>query len=719
MTPAYALRSVCSLLVCMGLCMDGGMARAQSDTPDPAAQKRPAAPIPPLRAGNLPGTAPGSGGILRILAQHGEVHINKGGRESAPEPLLPTAVLSQRDELSTGQGAIELASPAGIDLRLGSDSLLVLLGSNAVYLARGELTVSTHPGPGKSPPGLAVATPCGRVPLKVRKGRVRVDGNAAIVSVYDGFAFLGGYPPAGITVTPGHSNRCTKGEPFPAARPLLPAPLWAGDDELFLVGDGGSPTEVTLKWQLVAAAMRYRMDLFRIEGEAEVPVSSSEVPATRPQIDLRELEVGSYVARLYAIDENGALGEESLPHRFLLMRIGGLGMDGTIRTEAGSMPRVSGPPGVAMVVLLDGSAPVAEAPAPGTHKLRVMAGGLSAEAPMVVSTKSPPLQSAEVHSETPSHGEEAAEPVAPTPPVQPPQAPPVVERPQEPPAPEGQPLPEKDSETSAPPLDDVLLGGVSEVPFDGIRSPWAKSYAGARIESTVSGSLRFVAVGRFAMRNGFGFDVSAALLRAALASSPDGASAVGFGNINAGVRTPALRRSYLALQGLVGLVIPISTSFLDKSIEVDAQYAGPDGSVLKAYDPERRGGGWRIEPALLLGIRKRHITISTMQGLSLRVAPDLGVAYAGGLIFQAEILAALRFISFAAWQVNYLGIKVNPGDETPDAGGALGAGFEALIPGGRLGTIRLAILGRAGLGNAGAAIYGRGAVGLKLGYSFY
>jgi hypothetical protein len=286
--------------------------------------------------------------------------------------------------------------------------------------------------------------------------------------------------------------------------------------------------------------------------------------------------------------------------------------------------------------------------------------------------------------------------------------PPLYERPQ-------LPLVSSDS----PPLDDVLLGGVGEVPFDGIRSPWAGRYVGMRIESTMSGSMRVVAGGRFTMRNGFGVDLSASFLRAAVANRIAGNNPLGFGNINAAVRTPSLRSRYFALQGMTGLVMPTSTSFLDTSTEVsDPGYVAPDGQYYALHPEARpRGGGWRIEPAVLFGVRVRGLTLSTMQGASLRVAPNFGASYVGGFIAQLEILAGLRFLSFAAWQVNYLGAAATT-DGSVDSGGALGGGFELLFPAGEHGKVRIELLGRAGLGGGGAAIYGRGAVGLQLGYRF-
>lgn len=699
-----------------------GASPGQAPQPQTRSQTRPGGPIPPLR---LAGLATGAGaGILRVGTVRGEVLQNKGPRgPGAPMPVDTNTVLAVRDEISTKAGAsVELITAAGPILKLGEGSLLALLGPAAMYLARGELQIVNPSAgqPGQPLPGLVIATPCGRTPFKVRDARLKVDGTSAVISVYDGTAFLNGYPPAGVPILAGQTTRCTKGEPLAPPHPLIAAPVWTGGSELVLVGDGGSPTEVTLRWQPVPGAQRYRVELFRAENEAEpTPVTTTDALPGRPQVEFRELEVGSYLARVSAFDENGAISQEGQPHRFLLSRIAGLGLDGTIRIEAGQMPRISTPSGLQSSVLLDGTVPAPGMPGPGAHKLRVMVAGLSAEVPMVV-TGQLPAQSGQTAEQTPEQpaqptdtssqtAEATPQPAEQTPPAEPAQP----------------PLGEATANAKPGPvtptggvLEDVLLGGVGEVPFDGIRSPWAGKMLGLRLETTISGSMRAVLAGRWTAQNGFGIDVSAAILRAALSSRPDGEGVAGFGNINAGLRTPALRTRHVALQGVLGLVIPVSTSFLDTSIETDPQYVDPaTGSPLKP-DVRSRGGGWRLEPALLFGVRMRHITLSTMQGVSLRLAPDFTAAYAGGLILQADIVPSLHFISFATWQVNYLATIVSPGDSTPDAGGAFGGGLEGLIPAGKRGSVRLAVLGRVGLGDAGAAIYGRGAIGLQLGYLF-
>ncbi|HRI53604.1 MAG TPA: hypothetical protein PLW65_25845, partial [Pseudomonadota bacterium] len=292
-------------------------------------------------------------------------------------------------------------------------------------------------------------------------------------------------------------------------------------------------------------------------------------------------------------------------------------------------------------------------------------------------------------------------------PVPPPTPPPV--RPAPPPPPR---LPPR--QPAGP--EDVLLGGVGEVPFDGIRSPWAGRMATLRLESTLSGAARLAVSGRLVFNNGFGLDFSASLLRTALAGLPADTVGTSYGNLGAALRSPALRKGRFALQALVAGVAPLSGSVLDNSVEADPG-TGTDGTNFRpAIRPS--GGGWRVEPAALLGVRIGRFALITTQGASLRITPQLAPSYAGGLLIHAEVLPLVRFVTFAQWQVGYLGVALEPEDSTPDIGGAAGAGFEVLLPAGRLGHVRLELLGRAGIGDVGAAVYGRGTFGLQVGYSF-
>mgnify|MGYP000697537004 FL=1 len=254
------------------------------------------------------------------------------------------------------------------------------------------------------------------------------------------------------------------------------------------------------------------------------------------------------------------------------------------------------------------------------------------------------------------------------------------------------------------------------MPFEGLRSPWAGRMISLRLESTLSGAARLALSGRLVMNNGFGVDISVGLLRAELGGVPQGTTATSYGNIGAAVRSPALRRSRFALQALVAGVAPLSGSVLDTSAEVDPRI-GADGTNFRP-DVRPSGGGWRVEPAVLLGVRIGRFALSTTQGASLRLTPQLAPAYAGGLFIHADVLPLVRFVTFAQWEAGYLGVALDSGDSTLDVGGAAGAGFEVLVPASRLGHLRLELLGRVGIGDSGAAIYGRGTIGLQAGYRF-
>jgi hypothetical protein len=167
------------------------------------------------------------------------------------------------------------------------------------------------------------------------------------------------------------------------------------------------------------------------------------------------------------------------------------------------------------------------------------------------------------------------------------------------------------------------------------------------------------------------------------------------------------------------LVAPTSTSYVDRSIGVDPAYS-TEGSPLRV-DALPDGTGWRAEAVALVGVQIRNFHLFTNHGASLRVAPSFSAAYVGGVVLQADVLSLVRFLSFASWQVGYLGLKITPDATEPDsvsASGAVGGGIEVPVPVGKHGTLRLALIGRAGLGHTGAALFGRGAVGLQAGYVF-
>lgn len=679
-------------------------------------QPRPA-PFPPLRLAGTPSTV--AGGAWKLGATRGEAVLRRSGA-ATDEPAQAGMPLGRGDELTTHTGAVEVTLGNGMVVTVFDDSQIGVLGPTTLSLSRAEIQVLARPGIQAQP--VYIQCPVGKFPVKARDARIRCDADGTTVAVYEGVARLGGLGPLGVTVLGGLVSRWNRESMPTPPRPLLDSPQWgssSGQNHELLLSYGPGGVDLGLRWQPVASAQRYRVELYRDGGDAPLTVSSlisqTELAAPRTSAELRSGDVGSYVARVSAIDEFGALGAVSQPRRIVVAQLSGVTPEsgGTLRVEPGVPPQLTAPAGQTGAVLIDGEAPSPGAPTPGQHRLRALVGTLSAELTVVVRPKEEPP--APVQSEL--------EPVEAPRPL-------TAEKPGGTSAEDGKTEPGSDGTAGVitPPRtpssvaigpDDTLLGGVGEVPFDGIRSPWAGRLVTLRLESTMSGAIRIGAFGRFTLKNGFGAELGVSALRASLGDFPataSGQGAAGFGNVTAALRSPAVYRRHFGLQAIAGVVAPLSQSALDTSIEVDGHIDG-NGT---AFRPEVRpgGGGWRIEPAVLIGVRFSMFTLSTTQGASLRVTPTFAPSYAGSLALHADIVTGVRFVTFAAWQLGYLGVPVTPDDSTLDLGAAVGAGIEGLIPAGTLGQLRVALTGRAGVGDAGAAIYGRGTLGLQVGYRF-
>lgn len=646
-------------------------------------------PFPTVRPAGVP-TQP----AMRLSRARGEVMIRRAGA-TTEEPAggaLPRD-LAKGDVLSVRGGEGELWLESGVAITVPADSQLEVSGISSVNLLRGEIVIGVQPG--REPRPLYIYGPPGSFPLKARDARVRLDGEALVITVLDGLARPGS--PSllwGPAVKNGEASRWDKGAPPRPARPLLPGPQWsAATDELFLVGTDAGSLEIALRWQPLPGATRYRVELARADADpSAAPLSVTEVEAPSTELPLRGLELGSYKARITAIDDYAAAGSSSAQRRILVAQVAGLLGDGAVHVQEGQSPQIKSPAGQQAELLLDGAPLPADGPRAGTHKLRVSLGGLAVEVPLIAQAQ-------------------PAAASAPTTLIPTPVAPP-------PPSPSGPSLPNEPTvrppRSEPVPPEDVLLGGVGEVPFDGVRSPWAGRLVTARLETTMSGAARVAAFGRFTFKNGLGLDAGVNLLRAAIGDSDAGGGAVGFGNITAAARSPALRKGRFALQAMLGMVAPLSGSSLDRAIEVDLASEG--GSLRPDVRPS--GGGWRVEPAVLMGLRIGSFALITTQGASLRLGDGVKPAYAGGLLLHADLLPSLRLLVFSQWHLGYLGRVLDPDDPGPDAGGAVGGGIEGLVGKGRLGQLRLGVLGRAGIGKAGAAVYGRGTIGLQLGYRF-
>lgn len=662
-------------------------------TPTPGASSGRPAVYPPL-----PGTIPGAPAVMRLARTRGDVQVRPAASaadEAAgalPRQLAKGAVISVRS------GEAELWLEGGGLLTLPADSQVEVIGIASVTLQRGELGVGVQPG--REPKPIYIYGPPGSFPIKARDARVRLDGESLVITVADGLARLGSPTILwGAAVKSGEAARWDKGAPARPAHPLLPAPTWSGaDEELFLTGSAESAAslEITLRWQPLPTAQRYRVELVRTDlnaasaGAAAAARSVNEVTAPTTELMLRGLDIGSYQVRLTAIDDYGAPGATSAPHRLVVAQLAGLASDGTVQLDAGQEPQLTAPAGQPVALLVDGAPPAGRI-AGGRHRLQVTIGGVSTEVTLIAQARPSASSTPEPLVVTPPPVLAPASPTAP-PSREPPAAPPVL----------------------PPPPEDVLLGGVGEVPFDGVRSPWAGRLITARLETTMSGAARLGAFGRFTFKNGLGIEAGVSLLRAAIGPSDAGGGAVGFGNLTAAARSPSLRRGRFALQALLATVAPLSGSSLDRAAEIDLTEAG--GELRPDVRPS--GGGWRLEPAVLLGVRVGAFALMTTQGASLRLGDGVTPAYAGGLMLHADLLPALRLVAFSQWHVNYLGVALDAGDTTPDVGGAVGGGIEGLLGRGPRGQLRLSLLGRAGIGKGGAAVYGRGALGLQVGYRF-
>ena len=665
---------------------------------------------------------------MRVSAVRGEALVRRSGGAASETLVATTTVplaLNKGDIVEVTSGEVELSLNSDMLLTLSKGSAGAVLGIASFELQRGELAITVRPG--KEPRPLYVQGPPGSFPLKVRDARIRVEGEALVISVYDGIARPGSpnilWGPA---VGSGQVTRWSKGQPPMPARSALEAPQWITAGELFL--QGSALSAISLRWQPTPGAARYRVELLRSEGDSDakpLPISTQEVVGSQTNLDLKGLGVGSYLTRVSAIDDAGASGLPSMARQLLVAQLPSLETDGVIRLPAGSQPQVLVPPGQSATLLLDGDAVPAAGVSGGTHRLRVTLAGLAAEAPLVAQahpavSEQAPLGIGEHTAPTNEPAESAHVATKPavaastTKPAVPPAAVPSQVQVVPPVVPPVAPDPEPVLVTQTP--EDVLLGGIGEVPLDGVRSPWAGRQVMLRLESTLTGAVRIAASGRLTMRNGFGVDLSVSLLRAALAELPPDSTGTSFGNLTAMLRSPALRKRGFALQAVVGGVVPLSGSALDTAIEVDS-LKEPSGNSLRV-DARPRGGGWRVEPAVLLGLHLKQFWLVTNQGVSLSLSPELRASYIGNLAVHADIVPMVRFVSFAQWHVGYLGIAIEDGDALPDVGGAVGAGFEALLPTHRLGTLRLGLLGRVGIGNAGAAAYGRGTLGLQAGFLF-
>ncbi|MCS6914676.1 MAG: FecR domain-containing protein [Myxococcales bacterium] len=643
---------------------------------------------------------PGAAGA-RLLAVQGEVRIKRYPTDSTVPAAAPLP-LSWRDEVETLGGRAEVELENGMVTEMGENTLVAIIGRDRgldLYLARGSLHV--RPGPSGQVHSVHVASGAGRMSLRGRDVQVRADATTATIHVIDGTATIWG--PGGMVVRSGQVVGLARG----AAPQVLPAPssprppAWVTGDGLYLGGEQGGT--VVLRWQAVPGAVRYLVELVRTDEQGAPP---QVVESEALQVELSAVRPGTYEARVSSVDGQGQRSAASEPRRVVVAGIAGLGPTGLV-LPAGTLPRVFTPTGAGATLQVDGVPLTVRGVPAGGHRLRVTVAGLSAEVPLRAMA---------------APGREQGVGAAPAGSAAPPQVPiasasPVaaglgVRR---------GPLPRASFTMARDPdqapgavgsVEDVLLLGPSEIPGGGVRSPWAGRLVQVRLESTTSGAARLMVHGRATLRSGLGGELGVSLLRAQLGAPlpPEAGPATGHGNLSAALRSPSLQRGAFALQGIVGATFPLSGSALDGAL-----YDVPPGTPPISLP---QGGGWRLEAALLFGVKVARFHLITQQGASLLLSGGGMPAYEGGLAVHADALRLLRLIGFCQWSVHYIGLVGPDGEPWSDAAGAAGGGVEMSFPA-PLGGVRVAALGRVGIGAVGAALYGHGTVGLQAGYRFH
>ena len=121
-------------------------------------------------------------GVTQLRTHTGDVELRraKGGPGTA---TLDPGPLYRRDELQTRKGTATLDLPSGMELTLGPDSLLAVIGgvgSVDGFLARGTLTVAAGHGEVSL---VQISTALGRIDLRTTQGLLDVTAGRVLVQV--------------------------------------------------------------------------------------------------------------------------------------------------------------------------------------------------------------------------------------------------------------------------------------------------------------------------------------------------------------------------------------------------------------------------------------------------------------------------------------------------------------------------------------------------------
>ena len=327
-----------------------------------AAAKAPKAPAGPVAAQGAPQPAKYPYGLAeaRVRSAQNQVDlVTAAGKQQAKKDdvVLP----GQR--LETGNAAMaELGFADGTRVQVGENSQLSVYGAVAATppgkkpqpfkpgsntLTKGEVYVIVPPAPAppapaapapgkkpkkvkvvaaKLPASAVVATPLGKV--RVQQGaRARVSvlpGGITLVSVYEGNSELQQQGPKAkpVVIAAGSGSKLQDAKTPPVAPAPLPAPPTISGAPT-LVFSAGTPAEVGGTYAAAAGApapTQWHVQIAQ-DDQFEQLVRESRVPATETRLFATPLPPGEYVARVSAVNAEGAEGQPSQSVRLKVAKV--------------------------------------------------------------------------------------------------------------------------------------------------------------------------------------------------------------------------------------------------------------------------------------------------------------------------------------------------------------------------------------------------------------
>lgn len=263
-------------------------------------------------------SGPAAGEVVFV---QGEVSLRRVGSEIA-EPARVGTVVRPSDLLRTGRQAsatLRFADGSRLLIRPDSEVLvenLLLYGRSAILdtgldLHRGGVAARVQPQRTR-PPAFEIRTPAVSLGVRGTEFRVRTGGpsDTSIVEVLEGR--VAAQPrderlSGAVRIDAGQGTVAAPGQPVAPPRPLLPPPV---------VSAGLLLPALRLDWQPVDGATAYRAQIFADLQASKLLREAvfERPPAQWPQAP--DLDEGSYLLRLRAIDAAGVEGvDREVPFR--------------------------------------------------------------------------------------------------------------------------------------------------------------------------------------------------------------------------------------------------------------------------------------------------------------------------------------------------------------------------------------------------------------------